>query len=142
MDEAYNDIEKLEDPVTKSITSEYTSRARLLTKFNFTLGAVVSGFFSVYPFFASRGLPYGLWIPGIDIQSTPAYELVYILEVRVLHYSFLNTSLNPEIGNSNRTRLCRLHSLHVLFCVEHFIWNRSNQDVTTTVANGQGYIKG
>lgn len=81
MDESFSKIDKLEDPTVKVITKKFTKRARLLTKFNFSLGVIVSGFFSVYPYFAGRSLPYGLWIPGVDVLSSPVYEIVYIVEV-------------------------------------------------------------
>jgi hypothetical protein len=81
MDLAYSKIEVIDDPYIKSTVKLYTSRARLLTKFNFSLGFVISCFFCFYPILAGNNLPYGIWIPGVDVYVSPNYEIVYILQV-------------------------------------------------------------
>lgn len=86
MDETYDEIDKLDDPVVKTIIMRTTKRARLLTQINFGLGVMVCGFFAIYPFLAGRSLPYGLWIPGLDTLSMPIYAVVYIIEVCCIIY--------------------------------------------------------
>lgn len=85
-DEFYHEIEKMKDPLIKETIETLTKRARILTVFNFGVGIVFSTYFCIYPLFGgeTRRLPYGLFIPGFDVYKSPAYEIIYVIEVFLL----------------------------------------------------------
>ncbi|XP_058453986.1 odorant receptor Or2-like [Malaya genurostris] len=75
----YEQLEKHSN--IRSILDARTRQARVLSKTNLYLGALMTTCFSLYPLFsAERVLPYGVFIPGIDVHATPIYEIVFFLE--------------------------------------------------------------
>lgn len=81
MDKIYEEVVTIDDPIIQSIISENTTRARLLTKTNYTVGFVISVFYCAYPLLSGRFLPYNLWVPGLDLLQTPQYEIIYVAQV-------------------------------------------------------------
>uniref|UniRef100_A0A182Q232 Uncharacterized protein n=1 Tax=Anopheles farauti TaxID=69004 RepID=A0A182Q232_9DIPT len=78
----YEEIRGLNDEVIAKLVSTYTRRARFLSISNLALGAFISGCFVVYPLFTGqRGLPYGMFIPGVNNFDTPQYEIFYITQL-------------------------------------------------------------
>lgn len=58
-----------------------TRRARILSKSNLWLGAFISACFVTYPLFSpDNGLPYGVYVPGVDLNVSPIYEIVFALQ--------------------------------------------------------------
>ncbi|XP_001864543.2 odorant receptor Or2 [Culex quinquefasciatus] len=78
----YKDLQQIEDHEIKSLLQRYTKRARMLSIANLGLGAIISTCFVVYPLFAGgRELPYGMYIPGVNLFGTPQYEILFFLQV-------------------------------------------------------------
>ncbi|XP_065079003.1 odorant receptor Or2-like [Ochlerotatus camptorhynchus] len=72
--ENQNDIRPLMDRLTR--------RARILSKSNLWLGAFISACFVTYPLFSpDNGLPYGVYVPGVDVHASPIYEIVFLLQI-------------------------------------------------------------
>nr|ACH69146.1 odorant receptor 10 [Anopheles quadriannulatus] len=78
----YEEIRAINDDVITKLVSTYTKRARFLSISNLALGAFISGCFVVYPLFTGqRGLPYGMFIPGVNNFDSPQYEIFYITQL-------------------------------------------------------------
>ncbi|EAT42452.2 AAEL006003-PA [Aedes aegypti] len=78
----YFEISHIDDHKIQSLLKSYTVRARMLSISNLALGAIISTCFVVYPIFTGeRGLPYGMFIPGLDSFRSPHYEIIYIVQV-------------------------------------------------------------
>uniref|UniRef100_A0A182SXX9 Uncharacterized protein n=1 Tax=Anopheles maculatus TaxID=74869 RepID=A0A182SXX9_9DIPT len=72
----------LNDEVITKLVATYTKRARFLSISNLALGAFISGCFVVYPLFTGqRGLPYGMFIPGVNNFDSPQYEIFYLTQL-------------------------------------------------------------
>ena len=73
----------MKDPVIQEFITFHTSRARIYTKFNlYFLGIFISSLFMSYPIIVGvRELPYGIFIPYVDCFKTPAYEIIYAIQV-------------------------------------------------------------
>uniref|UniRef100_A0AAG5D8M8 Odorant receptor 2 n=1 Tax=Anopheles atroparvus TaxID=41427 RepID=A0AAG5D8M8_ANOAO len=66
----------------RPILRRYTRRGRMLSMSNLWLGAFISACFVTYPLFApGRTLPYAVSIPGVDVLASPAYEVLFVLQV-------------------------------------------------------------
>nr|XP_019540933.2 odorant receptor Or2-like [Aedes albopictus] len=78
----YFEISRIDDHQIQSLLRSYTARARMLSISNLALGAIISTCFTVYPMFTGvRGLPYGMYIPGVDGYQSPQYEIIYLVQV-------------------------------------------------------------
>ncbi|XP_039437525.1 odorant receptor Or2-like [Culex pipiens pallens] len=76
----YAKLEKRND--IRLLLEQLTRRARILSKSNLWLGAFISACFVTYPLFSpDSGLPYGVYVPGVNMQSSPTYEIVFVLQV-------------------------------------------------------------
>ncbi|XP_058447700.1 odorant receptor Or2-like [Malaya genurostris] len=76
----YERLEKQND--IRCLLDQSTRRARILSKSNLWLGAFISACFVTYPLFsAEHVLPYGVFVPGVDVHATPIYEIVFILQI-------------------------------------------------------------
>ncbi|XP_001864544.2 odorant receptor Or2 [Culex quinquefasciatus] len=76
----YAKLEKRND--IRLLLEQLTRRARILSKSNLWLGAFISACFVTYPLFSpDSGLPYGVYVPGVNMQSSPTYEIVFFLQV-------------------------------------------------------------
>lgn len=72
----------INDDTIQRLLQSYTTRAHLLSISNFALGAFISTCFVVYPLFTGqRGLPYGMFVPGVNSFESPQYEIFYIVQV-------------------------------------------------------------
>lgn len=79
IDDIYFELEASEDPVIRSLLIYHTKRARFLTIFNaVSLVVAIGGFITSL---LERKLMFHLWLPGIDVQATPTFEILYITEV-------------------------------------------------------------
>ncbi|XP_049282937.1 odorant receptor Or2-like [Anopheles funestus] len=78
----YGEICALNDEVITKLVATYTKRARYLSISNLILGAVISSCFVIYPLFTGqRGLPYGMFIPGVNNFNSPQYEIIYLTQM-------------------------------------------------------------
>uniref|UniRef100_A0A182YRD2 Uncharacterized protein n=1 Tax=Anopheles stephensi TaxID=30069 RepID=A0A182YRD2_ANOST len=78
----YEEICALNDDVITKLVTTYTKRARFLSISNLALGAFISGCFVIYPLFTGqRGLPYGMFIPGVNNFDSPQYEIIYLTQL-------------------------------------------------------------
>ncbi|XP_058814907.1 odorant receptor Or2-like [Topomyia yanbarensis] len=78
----YREIQEMKDEYIKRIVGSFTKRARILSLANLGMGAVISMCYVTYPLFTEgRGLPYGMFIPGVKIFESPQYEIFYIAQV-------------------------------------------------------------
>uniref|UniRef100_A0A182S531 Uncharacterized protein n=1 Tax=Anopheles funestus TaxID=62324 RepID=A0A182S531_ANOFN len=78
----YEEICALNDEVITKLVATYTKRARYLSISNLILGAVISSCFVIYPLFTGqRGLPYGMFIPGVNNFNSPQYEIIYLTQM-------------------------------------------------------------
>ncbi|XP_055597728.1 odorant receptor Or2-like [Uranotaenia lowii] len=76
----YENLER--EPITRPIVELYTRRGRILSKSNLWLGLIISVFYVMYPLFSpGKKLPYGIYIPGVDVYQSPCYEVVYVVQV-------------------------------------------------------------
>ncbi|KAL9708517.1 hypothetical protein quinque_012035 [Culex quinquefasciatus] len=77
--DVYSEIAMIDDHVVQKLVRKFTKRARLLSKANLVLGAVISTCYVVYPLFTgTRSLPYGMFIPGVNNFKTPLYQIFFI----------------------------------------------------------------
>uniref|UniRef100_A0AAG5D6H9 Odorant receptor n=1 Tax=Anopheles atroparvus TaxID=41427 RepID=A0AAG5D6H9_ANOAO len=75
-------LQSIDDETITKLVTVYTRRARVLSISNLALGAFISGCFVVYPLFTGqRGLPYGMFIPGVNNFDSPQYEIFYITQL-------------------------------------------------------------
>ncbi|XP_055539775.1 odorant receptor Or2-like isoform X2 [Wyeomyia smithii] len=66
----------------RPLLERLTRRARILSKSNLWLGAFISACFVTYPLFSPENvLPYGVYMPGIDLYASPVYEIVFVLQI-------------------------------------------------------------
>lgn len=71
-----------EDKINIKILEEQSREAQKFDRNNLLLGFFSCVCFWAYPIFAGRReLPYGLYIPGIDIRASPVYECAYISQI-------------------------------------------------------------
>uniref|UniRef100_A0A182WQR7 Odorant receptor n=1 Tax=Anopheles minimus TaxID=112268 RepID=A0A182WQR7_9DIPT len=68
----YEELRIGKDKTISKIIDTYTKRARVLSISNLILGAIISSCFVVFPLFTGeRRLPYGMFIPGLNIFDSP-----------------------------------------------------------------------
>ncbi|KAL9708521.1 hypothetical protein quinque_012039 [Culex quinquefasciatus] len=80
--DVYSEIAMIDDHVVQKLVTKFTKRARLLSKANLVLGAVISTCYVVYPLFTgTRSLPYGMFIPGVNNFKTPLHQIFFIGQV-------------------------------------------------------------
>lgn len=73
--------QETKDDDIRQLLQTLTKRARIISFANLGLGAFISTCFVVYPLFtAERGLPYGMWIPGVDNLESPQYEVLFVIQ--------------------------------------------------------------
>ncbi|XP_075169838.1 odorant receptor 43a-like [Haematobia irritans] len=81
LDSLYNEIESGNDVYAKSKLREATAAARKISIFNLT-----ASFFDIvgaliYPLLCEgRVHPFGVALPGVDMTTTPIYEIFYIMQ--------------------------------------------------------------
>ncbi|XP_058449441.1 odorant receptor Or2-like [Malaya genurostris] len=77
----YEEIQAMKDEYVDEIVRSITKRARMISYANLGLGAFISACYVVYPLFTGgRGLPYGIFIPGVNNFDSPQWEVLYIAE--------------------------------------------------------------
>ncbi|XP_058814370.1 odorant receptor Or2-like [Topomyia yanbarensis] len=80
----YKEIEAMEDENIQKMVQSITKRARTLSFANMVLGVVISACYVIYPLFTEgRGLPYGMFIPGLNILDSPQWEILYLAQMFV-----------------------------------------------------------
>ncbi|XP_055599245.1 odorant receptor Or2-like [Uranotaenia lowii] len=76
----YSVLEKRND--VRLLLEQLTRRGQILSKSNLWLGAFISACFVTYPLFSpGNGLPYGMFVPGVDVHASPIYEIVFALQI-------------------------------------------------------------
>lgn len=82
MVEVYCELSSIKDLFIVNTITTYTSRARTISKVNLCLGVIISIFFCIYPLFTGeRSLPYGIWVPFLNNYESPAYEILYAIQI-------------------------------------------------------------